>query len=217
MNYRKTDIYALYVKGDIVLLRLLEILKLEGGAGESLPLLKKYKDVPSGGSIPDTAITYVALGYAEMFRKNGRKIRARESLDCSKNYKICLTPAGDVLAAALPPLLIGEDFSWNANFWMGYSTTLRLAPTLVSLVDQGNYPALMTSFPVRVKCALAEYAAANLIGVYPNNKFRKNSPIIVTEAGREFSKAIVKAEQLAFKGHPVRAWFGRRSLAKLEN
>ncbi|MDR3424521.1 MAG: hypothetical protein P4M13_05510 [Alphaproteobacteria bacterium] len=207
------------------MLRLLEVLKSEGGEANHLSIRENYHDMPTNGAVIDTATTYVGLGYAEIYEAGGRRMNVGSDFDYKKDYTIRLTPAGALLADALPPLPIDtpfettfgkviDKFDWNSSFWCGYSTTLTLISKVVDSIPIPQFRGFgLWGEPIDRVLALQAYEKARLIMYEPDSR---GWWIHATEAGHKFGNAAIEAEKLAFKGHPIRRWNCRRALRNLE-
>ncbi len=129
------------------MLRLLEMLREQGGEGTSGALERAYLDVPTNGAIPDTAFCYLQRGLVTIIC-DGKRQRVPlwgKLPNYSKDYHIKFTQAGWTVANALLTLPVKKNEKGlpyhcyeNNDFWMGKRTTLTLLPYLVAYADEGN-------------------------------------------------------------------------------
>jgi hypothetical protein len=194
------------------MLGLLEIFKLENGVVQSLDLTEKYKEIPSVKVVLDAAKEYVSMGYAEVYGKNGLSLTSGE-LNAAKNYTIKWTPAGKVLAKALPPLIIAlplsDNVGYNGTFWGVHRSTLNLLPRYSG--GTWDFPEDRASGKLEyadIAAAREEYEQTNLIVRISPTRILDQETFQLTEAGRTFGAAIVEAEKMVFKQrNPVRVLF----------
>jgi hypothetical protein len=189
----------------------LEILKWECGSVQTSDLEKNYEDVPSNKSLVlYAARDYAAHGYAEIFDKDNRKINPKESLDFSKEYILRLTPAGEVLAAALPPLFVAGASARASIFWMGTGAVLELLPQIIE--PNGE---IVLSLPgygeSEIFFAFQQYERAGLVTPMNTDGISK-----ITNEGLRFGAAIRKAEEMVEKQrHPLRNLWERKRPRKI--
>lgn len=146
------------------MMRLLELLKFEGGSAKlhsvkkqdgSLcrGLVDKYdlvrKEGVSAKGVLDAAMALSSVEYVEAYNLMGQKITDVSSTNSMEQHSIRLTDKGWGIANALPKLEMTDDVDWNNQFWQ-LSDVKRFKGFVSALVrsEETGFDAWSKSNPV---------------------------------------------------------------------
>jgi len=186
------------------MLGLLDLLKFNKDSIQS-GKLSKIEGLPNVSIVLSAAVACAKRGYVEIFNDNNTPASLHHILDFSKNYTIKLTPAGDLLAHALPTLQL-YDRKVQKSAWVGTELVLDLLPEIEA---RGGFVIanLDSSAQQEIFFAVEQYIAAGLMTAKDSNNMSR-----LTRAGKHFCETIQKARSKA--GNNVRPASKKREVTQ---